>query len=140
MGVTEKPTPVQVEGVTFAIVGFGFTVMVTVNVAPAHVPDFGVTVYVAVCAVLVGLVRVPVIEPALFPVAPPVIPPVTAGSGHEYVVPAGTIPLVPLAGVCVKPVPLHVVVDIAVTAGVGLTVTVRVNVVPIHPLIVGVMR
>ena len=47
------------------------------------VPVTGVTVYVAVWKVLVGLTSVPLIFAAAVPVAPPVIPPVTTGKGHE---------------------------------------------------------
>jgi hypothetical protein len=50
------------------------------------------------------------------------------------------MPLTPFTGVTVNPIPLQTVVTIFVTPGVGLTVTVRVNVVPVHPLIVGVMK
>ena len=49
------------------------------------------------------------------------------GADHEYVVPEGTIPFVPSAGVTVKPLVPHIVVVIAVIAGLGLTVTVTVN-------------
>src|ERR1044071_1702383 len=101
--------------------GAGLTVTVTVNVDPVHEPDVGVTVYVAVCAVLVGLVNVPVIdEPD--PATPPVIPPVTVGTPQLYVVPAGTIPFVPFTGVAVNATALQTVAVIAVTAGVGFTV------------------
>jgi hypothetical protein len=40
------------------IVGLGLTVTVTVNVLPGQLPDVGVTVYVAVTALVVVLVRV----------------------------------------------------------------------------------
>jgi hypothetical protein len=40
------------------IAGVGFTVTVTVKAAPVHEPESGVTVYVAVAAVFVVLVRV----------------------------------------------------------------------------------
>ena len=89
--------------------GFGFTVTVTVNVAPVHEPDVGVTVYVAVCAAFVGFVNVPVIEEP-DPATPPVIPPVTVGIPQLYVVPTGTILPPPSTGVTVNAVPLHVVV------------------------------
>ena len=39
--------------------GFGLIVATTVNVEPTHVPLVGVTVYVAVCGMLVGFVSVP---------------------------------------------------------------------------------
>src|SRR5438874_203711 len=103
--------------VLLAILGFGFTVTVIVNVLPAHHPVVGVTVYVAVCPVFVRLVSVPVIFAAPLPDAPPVKPPVTAGTAQLYVVPAGTTPLVPLTGVAVNPEPLQDVAVIAVIAG-----------------------
>ena len=68
----------------------------------------------------------------LLPVAPPVIPPVTVGRGHEYVVPIGTNPLVVFVGDTVKPAPLHAEAVIVVIAGVGLTVKVTVNVLPVQ--------
>ena len=61
------------------IAGLGFTVTVIGNEAPEQVPVTGVTVYIAVCAVFVGLTNVPLILAPL-PDAPPVNPPVTAGT------------------------------------------------------------
>ena len=68
--------------VILEITGLGLTVTVTANVLPTQLPaapDIGVIVYVAVCAVFVAFINVPVIELPL-PEAPPVIPPVTAGA------------------------------------------------------------
>ena len=65
------------------------------------------------------------------PVAPPVIPPVTTGSPHEYVVPAGTMPLIPFDGVTVKVPLLHIVANIGVIEDMGFTVTVVVVVQPV---------
>ena len=86
-GVDEKADALHAVAVIAVTAGFGFTVTVTVNVDPTQLPnaidDVGVTVYVAVCAVLVGLVSVPVIlagVPTL--AAPPVIPPVTPGAAQ----------------------------------------------------------
>jgi hypothetical protein len=80
VGVALKPTPLHVTAVIALIVAFGFTVTVTVNVAPApQLTVDGVTVYVAVCVMLVGLLNVPVILDAPEPVVPPVNPPVTLG-------------------------------------------------------------
>ena len=53
--------PLQVLAVLFAIVAFGLTVTVTVNVDPTQLPAaplVGVTVYTTVCAVFVKLVSV----------------------------------------------------------------------------------
>ena len=75
---------------------------------------------------------------ALVPIAPPVIPPVTTGNGQVYVVPAGTIPFTPFAGADVNVPPLQIAATILVTPGVGLTVTVTVNVAPVHPATAGV--
>jgi hypothetical protein len=136
-GLTVKSTPLQMETVISVIAGFGLTVTVTVNVAPGQLPEVGVTVYVAVCAVFVGLISVPVIlAPA--PATPPVRPPVTTGAVHVYAVPAGTMPLVTLTGVAVKAVALQVMAVMAVIAGLGLTVTVTENVDPGHAPEVGV--
>ena len=118
--------------------GFGFTVTVTVNGVPAQLPKVGVTVYVAVCAVFVGFIKVPVILVAPVPEAPPVIAPVTVGADQLYVVPVGTTPFVVLTGVELKATPLQTVVVIAVMAGFGLAVTVTVNGVPAQLPEVGV--
>ena len=75
---------------------------------------------------------------APLPEAPPVIPPVTVGALQLYVVPEGTTPLVPFAGVTVNAVPLHTVAVIGFIEGCGLTVTVTVNVLPTHVPDVGV--
>jgi hypothetical protein len=86
---------------------------------------------VAVCAVFVGFTRFPVMfmgDPVL--ATPPVNPPVTSGAGQLYVVPAGTVPLVPLAGDTLNPVPLHTDEVIVVMEGTGFTVTVTVNGLP----------
>ena len=117
----------------------GFTV--TVNTNDAFTPqltEVGVTVYVALWAILVGLVSVPLrfTEPA--PLPPPVIPPVTIGADQLYVVPNGTIPLVPLVGVEVNNTPLHVTALIDVMAATGLTVTVNWNEAPAQLPVVGV--
>jgi hypothetical protein len=107
-------------------------------VFPEQVPAVGVTVYVAVCGELVELTSVPLILAWLVPAAPPVIPPVTVGADQEYVVPAGTIPFVPLDGVAVNATPLHVVAVIFVIPGLGLTVTVSVKLDPAQLPDVGV--
>jgi hypothetical protein len=79
-GVDVNATPLHTVLVIAVIAGFGFTVTVKVKVAPGHVPDVGVTVYVAVCAVFVVLVKVPVMLVAPDPVVPPVMLPVTTGA------------------------------------------------------------
>ena len=68
----------------------------------------------------------------LVPGAPPVIPPVTTGAAQLYVVPAGTMPLIPFAGVEVKVASLQITFVIGVIAGTGLTVTITVKVAPVH--------
>ena len=79
-GVAVKVVPPQIVLVIAVMAGVGVTVTVNVKVAPAQLPDNGVTVYVAVCAVFVGFANVPVMLLAPLPVAPPVRPPVTSGS------------------------------------------------------------
>ena len=49
------------------------------------------------------------------------------GDDHEYVVPDGTIPFVTSAGVTVKSLPPQAAAVMALTIGVGFTVTVTVN-------------
>ena len=75
---------------------------------------------------------------APLPDAPPVIPPVTAGADQLYVVPVGTTPLVLLTGVTVKAEPEQTNEVIAVIDGVGFTVTVTVNALPVQVPEVGV--
>lgn len=72
--------PLQmVVGLPVVTLGVGLTVTVIVNADPGQLPDVGVTVYVAVCVVLVVLTNVPLISAAPLPDAPPVIPPETVG-------------------------------------------------------------
>src|SRR5664280_2293089 len=118
------------------IVGTGLIVTVTVKFPRVHDVVDGVTVYVAVCAVLVGLLSVPVTDAPL-PATPPVRPPVTTGTPQVYVIAAGTTPLVTVTGVTEKAAPLHAVPVIAVIAGMGLTVTVLVIRVPGHAVAPG---
>ena len=68
---------------------------------------------------------------ALLPGAPPVNP-APDGAAHVNVVPAGTTPLIPFAGVTTKASPLHSLLSIDVSAGVGLIVTSTVNVAPVQ--------
>ena len=71
---------------------------------------------------------------------PPVKLPVIDGADQLYVVPAGTIPLVTFVGVTVNVTPLHVIVLIAVIAGVGLIVTVTLNTKPVQLPVIGVTK
>ena len=81
---------------------------------------------------MVALINVPVILDDPLPVVPPVIPPVTDGADHAYVVPAGTIPLVPFTGVNVNNTPVQLTVVIAVILAFAFTVTVNVNDEPVQ--------
>ena len=130
-----KALVLQIVAVCAGITGFGFTVTITVNVGPLQVPDFGVTIYVAVNGALVLLVNVPEIEVKLLatnPAAPPVIPVSTVGAGQEYVVPAAIILLFAPAvtGVTVNTLPLQTDVTSLATVGFGFTVTVTVKLAP----------
>ena len=138
VGVTLNNTPSQLIAVIAVIDDVGFTVTVTVNVAPTQLPVVGVTIYVAVCCAFVGLINVPVILDAPLPVPPPVIPPVTPGALHAYVVPDGIMPFVPFVGVTVKLTPPQVVAVIALISALGFTVTVTVNVAPVQLPVIGV--
>ena len=73
----------HIEVSRFARNGFGFTVTVTRKAAPVQLPDEGVTVLVAVCAIFVGLACVPFMFTLPLPAAPPAIPPVTDGAPQE---------------------------------------------------------
>ena len=75
---------------------------------------------------MVVFTSVPLILPALVPDNPPVKP-VPVGTDQLYVVPAGTMPLVPLDGVVLNTVPVHTVVLILVIAATGFIFTVTVN-------------
>ena len=131
-GITLNKIPLQLVVVILVTAGAGLTVTVTVNVAPVQPPDNGVTVYVAVCAVFVGLLSVPLIFAAAAPAAPPVKPPVTAGMAQLYVVPPGTISA-PFTGVTVKAVPPQVVATLFAIVAFGFTVTVTVKFAPVQP-------
>jgi hypothetical protein len=130
-----KAAPLQIVAVWAATTGIGFTVTVTVKVAPGHPFALGVTVYTAVSGVVVfELDKVWLID--AWPTAcavPPVMPAPIAGAIQVYVVPAGTP-----AGVVVKAAPLQIVAVCAATTGIGFTVTVIVKVAPGHPFALGV--
>jgi hypothetical protein len=125
-------TPLQLTPVIAVISAVGLIVTVTVNVAPVQLPDNGVTIYVAVCAVLVGLCRLPFTVVAFVALTPPVSPPVVTGALQLYKVPAGTMPLVRFDGLTVNATPLQLTPVIAVISAVGLIVTVTVNVAPVQ--------
>ncbi len=128
VGVTLKNTPLHVVVLIGVTAAFGLIVTVTVNVV--FVPQLtvvGVTIYVAVCAALVGFTKLPVILAAPLPLAPPVILPVTLGALQLYNVPAGTIPFVPFTGVSVNNTPVQLTPVIALILAVGFTVTVNVK-------------
>ena len=132
VGLTVNATPLQLTELIAVITAVGLIVIVTVNVVPVHDPDNGVTIYVAVCVVFNGFVKIPLIVVAFVAGAPPVNPPVTLGALQLYKVPAGTIPLVRFVGLTVKATPLQLTELIAVITAVGLIVIVTVNVAPVH--------
>ena len=130
-GVTLKKTPLHETPVIALITADGFTFTVKENTTPVQLPDNGVTRYVAVLVILVVFPNIPLIPfDADACVTPPVIP-VPVGALQVKVVPAGIIPFVPSVGVTLKNTPLQVVVLIAVTAALGLILTVTVNVAPV---------
>ena len=134
VGVTTNPTPLHVTVVIAATSGVGFSVTITVNVAPTQAPDVGVTRYVTVCVVFVLLLNKPYTVVGLpVTLAPPVTVPVYVGAFQLYVLPFGTIPLVKFVGVTTNATPLHVTVVIVIISAVGGTVTVTVKFVPVHP-------
>ena len=132
VGVTVNNTPLQLTPVIAVTLATGLIVTVTAKLAPVHVPDTGVTVYVALCWVFVGLTKVPLMFTAFVPIAPPVNPPVTTGAPQLYNVPAGTTPFVPLVGVTVNNTPLQLTPVIAFTLATGLIVTVKVKADPVQ--------
>ncbi len=81
VGVALKANPPQILVLIGVTPATGLMVTVYVNVVPApQLTLVGVTIYVAVCAVLVGLVKLPVNIDAPLTVNPPVNPPVTLGA------------------------------------------------------------
>lgn len=127
-GVIANAIPLQVTAVNAFTVAFGL--IATVSVKDAAAPQFtvtGVTMYVAVCTVLVVLISVPVTDATGVICDTPPTKPVPVGIDQVYSVPAGITPLVPSAGKTVNVIPLQVTVVIGVTIAVGSTVTVRVN-------------
>jgi hypothetical protein len=139
VGVTLNVAPLQPVAVMALIFAVGFTDTVKENTAPVQPLYVGVTRYVAVWVILVGLVNVPITAKVAVPLAPPVMPPDTDGADQLYVVPDGITPLITSVGVALKNTPLQVVAVIAVTTGYGLTVTVTVNVAPVYISDTGVM-
>jgi hypothetical protein len=138
VGDTLNAFPLQMVAVCAAIAGTGFTLTMMVNGLPTHAPaapEVGVTVYVAVCTVLVGFTSVWLIEVCDVCALEPVIPPVTTGAGHVYVVFVGTIVAAvgtPSVGLTENAVPLQIAGFWFAMTGFGLTVTVTVNVAPTH--------
>ena len=138
VGEARNATPLHVTVLIDVIFTRGLSVRVNWNDAPVQPLVNGITVYVALCAVLVGLVRLPLILVCVNAAAPPVTPPVTIGADQLYVVPAGTTPFTPLVGVTVNNTPLHVTVVIAVITAAGFSVTVNWNDAPAQPFDNGV--
>jgi hypothetical protein len=135
VGVTVNGTPLHVTVVIAVTSGVGFKVTVNVNELPIHPPNtvFGVTIYVTVCCVFVLLLNKPYTVFRLSVTdAPPVTVPVKPGSLHVYLVSAGTMPFALLVGVTTNGTPLHVTVVIALTSGVGFSVTITVNCAPVQ--------
>jgi hypothetical protein len=81
VGDTIKPAPLQIVAVIGEITGLGLTDTITVKSGPVQLPAAGVTLYIAVCKVFVGLVSVPLVLAPL-PDEPPERPPVTFGATH----------------------------------------------------------
>ena len=86
-GVTVNVPPLHTVAVMLLIAAFGLTVTVTVKLFPVQLPsaggDVGITVYVAVCDILVVLVSVPLMLVGLPLLADPSgIPPDTTGATH----------------------------------------------------------
>ena len=87
-------TVVQLDVLCAGIVAIGFTVIVTVNTVPnKQLPEVGVTTYVAVTADAVVFVSVLVTVAVPVPDAPPESAGSNVGAAHEYVVPAGIVPV-----------------------------------------------
>lgn len=130
VNATVKPTPEQLLMFTLLIDASGNTCTVTVNGLEVHPPGtFGVTVYVAVCIVLVVLDKVPDTTDEAVLNAPPVIPPVTVGALQLYVVPDGIVPV----NAAVKLAPEQILKVTLFTDANGNTDTNPVNTAPLQP-------
>ena len=139
VGDTVNATPSQTTRVIAVIATTGFSVTVNWNDVPfPHATVFGVIVYVALCAVFVELNKVPVMFDAPAPDKPPLTPTVVIGADQLYVVPNGTIPLIPFVGEARNATPLHVIVLIDVIFTRGLRVSVNWNDAPVQPLVNGI--
>ena len=86
----------------------------------------------AVWVVLVGLNKVPETTAALVALIPPVRPPDEAGIDQLYNVPAGTMPLMLLAGESENELPLQIVAVTGIITAEGLMVTETVNPEPVQ--------
>ena len=78
------------------------------------------------------MVNVPLTNDWLVPDVPPVTEAVNVGSDHVYKVDCGTIPLVLFTGDTTNGTPLHTTLLIALTSGVGFSVTITVNAAPVQ--------
>jgi hypothetical protein len=74
--------PLQTVAVCAITSGTGFTVTVTLNAVPGHVPDVGVTEYTTLVAVLFVLVKVCEKLAAFVPEVIPEIPATAAGAAQ----------------------------------------------------------
>ena len=92
----------------------------------------------AVCALFVGFVKVPLITLVFVALNPPVSPPVTLGALQLYRVPVGMTPLVTSVGVNVNNTPLQVTEVIAVIVALGFRLTVKLKTDPKHEPVFGV--
>jgi hypothetical protein len=110
-----------VVGPTAVTLGIGLTVTTTFTGMPEHELAVGVTIYVTVPAEIPGLIRTwAIVEPD--DEAAPVIPPVT-----DPIVQLKVAPVILLARAILVVVAVHIVVlPVAVTSGVGLTVILKV--------------
>ena len=128
IGVIVKITPLQVVVLNVLMVAAGLIVTVTVNGLPApQLMVAGVTIYVAVTARFVVFNKLPNMSAAPVVCDNPPVKPEPVGTVHVYVVPAGTIPFVPLTGDTVNATPLHEVVVMAVMPATGFSVTTTVK-------------
>ena len=129
----ELPEQIDCELGVAVATGFGFTVTVTETGVPVQLPMVGVMVYTTVPGVVpvaVSVCAMDVPEPAVAPLAP-----------DWLTVQLKVVPVtVPLKAIDVAlPEQIVWVVGVAVTVGIGFTVTVTVIGVPEQPFAVGVI-
>ena len=140
IGVTLKVTPLQTVALKSLMVAIGLTVTTIVNGLDKPQPVVGVTIYVAVTAALLALVKISVKLFTPVNCAFPPLNPDPVGAVQVKVVPDGITPFTPSVGVILNEMPVQEVTVIAFIVATGNIVTVTENTEPTTPLDDGVTK